>query len=144
MNGIKTPLTFGMLAVLFFSCSDPLSDRDKRTLVRTLIEGSIDPGKYVIFWDGRDKQREWVAPGEYVCKFWTRDYGQQIEMKALAGDPDRPPRLNDSTLVAMPPVPLHFLLEKNRPDPFHVNEGTNIPFDIPYRAAVRLTIHRKE
>ena len=129
---------------LGLSCSDPLSEEDKDTLVRTLIEGSIDPGKYVIFWNGKDKNKNLLGGGNYICKFYTRDYGDEIELTALPVDSSRRIVYNDSTLIAMPPIPLHFVLEQNRPDPFYINEGTNIIFDVPYRASILLTIHREK
>ena len=79
---------------------------DKDTLVRTLIEGSIDPGKYVIFWNGKDKNKNLLGGGNYICKFYTRDYGDEIELTALPVDSSRRIVYNDSTLIAMPPIPL--------------------------------------
>ena len=65
-------------------------------------------------------------------------------MTALAADPHRPARSNDSTYIDYRNIPLHFFLDENSPEPFYVNEGTNIIFDVPYRAEVLLTIHRKK
>ena len=144
-NKVYHLILFSLAVYLFFAaCSDPLSEKDKETLVRTLIEGSIDPGRYIIFWNGKNDNKNLVNAGTYICKFWVQEYGSEIEMTALAVDFHRPARSNDSTYIDYHNIPLHFFLDENSPEPFYVNEGTNIIFDVPYRAEVLLTIHRKK
>lgn len=141
-NYLKTLIVLFVILLFFLSCSDPLSEEDKETLVRTLIEGSIEAGQYVIFWNGKDEKKNLLSGGQYLCKFYTRDYGDELEMTALPVDSTRKVAYNDSTIIAAPPTPLHFELAKVSPNPFYINEGVNIAFDVPYRASILLTIHK--
>lgn len=131
-------------AFFVLQCSDPLSDQQKETLVRTLIEGQVGPGNYSIFWDGRDDQDKRLSEGTYICNFHTRDYGNQVTMTALAGGSDDPGEVNDSTVIAAPPDPLLFTLYQNSPNPFYIKEGTNIVFSIPLESAILITIHKEK
>ncbi|NQT25744.1 hypothetical protein HQ585_10335 [candidate division KSB1 bacterium] len=135
-----------IFGVLFISlhCSDPLSEEQKETLVRTLVEGQVGTGNYSIFWDGRDDQDKLVSAGTYICNFHSRDYGNQVTMTALAGGSDEPGDYNDSTVYAAPPDPVLYTLDQNSPNPFYIKEGTNIVFSIPFQSAVLITIHKEE
>ena len=136
--------TVGLL-FLSLRCSDPLSEEQKETLVRKLVNGEqVATGNYSIFWDGRDDKDKRLPAGTYVCNFWTKDYGQQITMTALAGGSTDAAESNDSTDYDYNPLPLHFNLDQNSPDPFHINEGTNIRFAVPDPAEILITIHREE
>lgn len=134
---------WGVLCVLtFLSCSNPL---ETRHLIRTLIDGPLAPGKYLLYWDGEDKKGKTVLPGTYLCILESEAYVQQIEMTAIEGTKGRPA---DSTgtpngLQYIGTQPLHYILEQNFPNPFYAQDGTNIPFSIPEYTYVRLTIREK-
>lgn len=133
-----------LLAFLALHCSDPLTEEQQETLVRTLVEGTVAPGNYSIFWDGRDDRDKRLPGGAYICNFYSREYGNQVTMTALKGGSEDPAEANDSTVIAAPPDPLLFTLYQNSPDPFHINEGTNIVFAVPYEASILITIHEEE
>lgn len=139
-------IIFLLIGILFLSlhCSDPLSEEQQESLVRTLVEGQLGPGHYSIFWDGRNDQDKRLSAGTYICNFHARDYGSQVTMTALEGGSDDPAESNDSTVIAAPPDPVLFTLFQNSPDPFYIKEGTNIVFAIPHEAAVLITLHKEE
>ncbi len=133
-------------SIVFFltllSCSNPL---ETRHLIRTLIDGPLSPGRYLLYWDGEDKKGKTVLPGTYLCILESEEYVQQIEMTAIEGTQGRPA---DSTgtpngLRYIETQPLHYILEQNFPNPFYAQDGTNIPFSIPTSTYVRLTIREK-
>jgi hypothetical protein len=43
-------------------------------LVRTLVDGTVDPGRYAATWDGRNDRGEAVGSGVYFCTMETPDY----------------------------------------------------------------------
>jgi|GEM_PF-1869747 hypothetical protein len=136
-------LAAGLAVFLALRCGDPLSESDKATLVRTLVDGPVEAGEYSLFWDGRDNRDSLLAAGIYSCQFTTRDFGDRIDMTALEGGTGSKKDLNDSTVIAALPVPNTFSRIENRPEPFKIRNGTNIVFSIPYQTTLLLTIHRK-
>jgi hypothetical protein len=139
---------FGLLAILILStCSNPLGEKDKDTLIRTLIDNQLGRGIYLKYWDGKDKDKKTVTPGTYRCVLESEDYYQEIEMTAIEGSKGKPA---DSTgtgigwYVDDSRIPLHYLLDPNFPDPFYAKDGTNIPFEVPKDTYIQLTIHIKK
>ncbi|MBN1894724.1 hypothetical protein JW906_09525 [bacterium] len=137
-------LTACLAVFLTIRCGDPLSESDKATLVRTLVDGPVQAGEYSLFWDGRDDRDSLLSAGIYACQFTTRDFGDRIDMAALDGGSGSKKDLNDSTVIAALPVPNTFARIENRPNPFRIRNGTNIVFSIPYPTTLLLTIHRKD
>lgn len=125
-------------------CDDPLSEEQKETLVRTLVQGPVQRGNYSIFWDGRNDADKRLSEGTYICNFYTQDYGHQVTMTALAGGSTNAAESNDSTEYSEVPLPLHYELDQNSPNPFYINEGTNILFSIPENSSIQITIHKQE
>jgi hypothetical protein len=131
--------------MMLSTCSNPVADQKKGPLVRTIVESALQPGRYMFYWDGKDNAKKVVAPGTYVCFIETEKYLQPIDMTAIAGTKGKPA---DSTGTGigywyLPTSPLHYLLEQNFPDPFYAKDGTNISFEIPEPAYIKLTIHSK-
>jgi hypothetical protein len=134
-----------LLADLILStCGNPLEE-DKATLIRTLVDGPLSAGIYLIYWNGKDKDQKTVAPGTYLCQLWAEDYQQEIEMTSMDGTQRK---TADSTgtggIYYNDRIPLHFLLEQNFPDPFYAKDGTNIPFEVPQNTYIKLTVHTKK
>jgi flagellar hook assembly protein FlgD len=50
-------------------------------LVKTLVRGTIAPGRHVAAWDGRDGAGRPVAKGVYLVRLATRDF--QTSAKAV-------------------------------------------------------------
>jgi hypothetical protein len=151
---MRSPLTrflpkiAALLAGLMMStCSNPVADQKKGPLVRTIInaEKALQPGRYMIYWDGKDNAKKTVAAGAYVCFMEAENDIESIEMKAVDGTKGKPA---DSTGTGLgywylETKPLFYLLEQNFPNPFYAKDGTNISFEIPEPAYIKLTIHSK-
>ena len=45
-------------------------------MVRTLMEGRKDSGRYEVLWDGRNEEGRQVSSGIYFCRLSTRNFGQ--------------------------------------------------------------------
>ncbi|MBS1904199.1 MAG: T9SS type A sorting domain-containing protein [Bacteroidetes bacterium] len=52
----------------------------KGTLIRTLVNESVDAGTYPAVWDGLDASGNAVANGTYICKMSAADYTSTIKM----------------------------------------------------------------
>jgi hypothetical protein len=133
-------------AILTAGCSDPLGGEDKPTHVVTLaLPAVLQPGRYLIYWNGKDKNGAAVAPGAYRCVLDAGVTVQEIQMTALAGTKGKSA---DSTGTGTgiwyfaAPVTA-WILDQNFPEPFYAADGTNIPFEIPEPSTVVLAIHRK-
>ena len=131
--------------VMLSTCSNPVRDEMKGPLIRTLSDSVLQPGRYMIYWDGKDDARKPVAAGTYVCFLDAEKDIESIEMTAVDGTKGKPA---DSTGTGigywyMNTNPLHYLLERNFPNPFYAKDGTNISFEVPEPAYIKLTIHSK-
>ncbi len=137
----KTLSGLVLLSVLLIhiACSDPLSEEDKKAVVSTLVQGSLNAGEYAVFWDGTDDAGKFLTPGTYYARFSSRDFVFQIDMTALEGGTVS----NDSSYFIPGNPPLNSL-GQNHPDPFRIKSGTNIPFTLRESIAVELTIRNKE
>ena len=131
-----------MLYLLGSHCSDPLSE-DEDAVIRTLVQGILPSGEYVWFWDGTDDSGAFVPAGTYYARLYSRDFTYQIEMTALEGGSGES---NDMHLYNEGVQPLT-KLEQNRPNPFRIRDGTNIPFfidEITASVPVQLTVRSRE
>jgi hypothetical protein len=128
--------------LLIIGCRQPLSEQEKEAIVKTLVQQPLPSGEYVLFWDGTDEKDQFVPAGTYYARLYSRDFTYQIEMTALAGGTGVS---NDSTVYNGVIQPLT-KLEQNRPNPFYIQDGTNIPFTIDEQTAnttVQLTIRNR-
>jgi hypothetical protein len=132
-------------AIARMGCDSPTEVR-KGALVRTLYERGGLPGRYVIFWDGRDEDGKTVAAGAYQCYLEAENYTNAVEMTALDGT--RGSRAdsmgtNAAGILYIPTDPALYSLSPNIPNPFYNRDGTSIPFEIAGTGYVRVRIHRK-
>ena len=140
------PKVAALLAgVILSTCSNPVADQKKGPLIKTLWDSGLQPGRHMFYWDGKDDARKTVAAGTYVCFLDAENDIESIEMKAMDGTKGKPA---DSTGTGLGywylnTNPLHYLLEQNFPNPFYAKDGTNISFEIPEPAHIKLTIHSK-
>jgi len=133
------PQLYFLIIILFgLTCSDPTSS--DKAIVRILISGPIAEGEYVIFWNGTNKKDEYVPAGTYWVRLYTRDFTEQIEITALQGGTGV---LNDSTVWN--PMPYAWSeLKQNSPNPFRIQDGTNIPFTLADDMTIELTVRDKK
>jgi hypothetical protein len=148
-EGLKIGLVVSVLSILWMmsGCSSsPLWEKDKDTLVRTLTDNALRPGRYMIYWDGKDKDKKTVSPGKYDCILRAEDYEQRIEMTAMDGTKGEPA---DSTGTGvgwwyLENSPMQYILEPNIPEPFYAKDGTNISFEIPATTRIQVSVHRQK
>ncbi len=126
--------------LLLSGCSDPLSS-DEDAVVKTLLDGPLEGGRYVLFWDGTDDTGHSVQPGTYYARLFSRDFTFQVQMTALAGGGTGVS--NDSSMWDPGYQPLPGL-EQNTPNPFKIKDGTNLPFTLDAAYSIRLTVRNRE
>jgi hypothetical protein len=136
-----------LAGVLISTCSSPTASEKEGPLIRTLLGGDkvLQTGRWMIYWDGKDDAKKTVAAGAYVCFMESENDIESIDLKAVDGTKGKPA---DSTgtgigIWHLETNPLHYLLEQNFPNPFYAKDGTNISFELPEPAHVKLTIHSK-
>ncbi|MFH1942202.1 MAG: hypothetical protein ABIL68_08850 [bacterium] len=128
--------------LIIIGCRQPLSEQEKDAIVKTLVEGILPSGEYILFWDGTDENDQFVPVGTYYARLYSRDFTYQIEMTAKEGGTGVS---NRDELINEGLQPLT-KLEQNRPNPFNIQDGTNIPFTIDDQTAnttVQLTIRNR-
>ena len=128
--------------LIFIQCSDPVSEEDEKNVIATLIEGSVYQGSYIIFWDGKDKNDNFVPAGTYYARLYSRDFTFQLEMVVMEGSSGQSNN-HESIYLEDPGATLN-VLEKIDPDNFYVQDGTNIHFTLNQNNSIRLTIRNKE
>ena len=129
-----------LAAVLVITCGKTATEQNKDAVVKTLFSGTLGQGRYVIFWDGTNDNNQFVAEGTYYARLWARDFTFQITLNAQAGGTGVS---NDSSLADPGPYALP-QMDQNVPNPFKVQDGTNIPFNLDGTYAVELTIRDQE
>lgn len=125
----------------FVRCSDPLSADEG--VVRELFRGLLPMGRYSVFWDGTDDGGNLLSAGTYYVRLESRDFTYQIEMTATAGGTGEDN--SDSYYVDEHQGLTN--LAQNVPNPFQIEDGTNIRFTIDQATesvTVILTIRDRE
>ncbi|MBN2103954.1 hypothetical protein JW835_07935 [bacterium] len=119
---------------LFIMCSDPLSNNDR--IVRTLISGPMQSGEYSVFWNGTDDHENLAEAGTYIAMLYTRNFTLIDTLTALAGTEKKDNRNEYYNTI---PVLMDEMYD-NEPDPFYIEDGTNIHFALSQDMSVQLTI----
>ena len=126
--------------LLLVGCKNPISEEEQNAIVNTLVSGTLSAGEYVLFWDGTNARGQTVSPGTYYARLYATAFTYQIEMTALEGGTGTS---NDSSYASPGLQPLT-QLGQNHPNPFPIQDGTNIPFTLSQATAVQLTIRNRE
>ncbi len=127
---------------LFFSCSDPVSQTEKEATVKTLVEGTLLAGTHILFWDGTDKNEQFVSEGTYYVLLYTQALTYpEYRITALAGGTGK---TNESPIKYIDNMPAITGIEYADPDTFHIEDGTNIRFTLDEDTGIRLTIRNRE
>ena len=135
---------FIFILIMITYCSDPMSEEEARAIVKTIIPGwPLDYGEHTIFWDGTDDNNKLLPAGTYYARLRSNDFTDQVEMTAIDGSKGA---YNDSTNYLRIQQFITYM-EQNRPNPFHIKDGTNIRFLISIYDAEKtfeLTIRNKK
>jgi len=100
----------------------------------------MEQGSYVVFWNGKNEKNEYVTPGTYYARLYSRNFTHQEEMTALEGGTGVS---NDSSYYSKE-IQLITLLKEITPNPFKIQDGTNIPFTLDESQTIQLTIRDKK
>ena len=142
----KKAILSGILLILitiFTLCENPSSVK-QTIVIKTLVRGKLQTGKYSVFWDGKDESNKFVEPGTYLVWLYARTFTYEIRITALQGGVTG---INDSTTA---PVYGNWGLTEllqNHPEPFRIQSGTNIPFIIGEDVAgqtVEITVRKEK
>lgn len=49
-------------------------------VIKTLLNSNQNPGRYTLFWDGKDSRGRTVASGVYICRFLAGDYQRNTKL----------------------------------------------------------------
>ncbi|HPM97291.1 MAG TPA: hypothetical protein PL021_04525 [bacterium] len=130
-----------LTGVFFFStfgCKNPFAEEKKKPLVRELLnEYLAEPGRYIVYWDGKDKNGKYVEIGEYIVLLEFGNHQEQDFITAQVGG--KPGFNNQGNFIPAFFVATH--LETPFPDPFQLLSGVNLPFALHEPAQVKLQIY---
>ncbi|MBN1541168.1 hypothetical protein JW992_03410 [candidate division KSB1 bacterium] len=119
-------------------CKNPLAEEKKKPLVRELLnENLAELGRYIVYWDGKDKNGKYIEVGEYIVLLELNGYQEQDFVTAQIGG--KPGFNNQGNLIPGFYDATH--LETPFPDPFEILSGVNIPFTLHQPARVKLQIY---
>jgi hypothetical protein len=127
-----------VMCFVFLACSDPLSEHEN--VIKTLMSGPIASGEYSVFWDGMNENNEVCEPGTYIALLYTRNFTLIDTLTALSGKSEK---TNRNEYYYDTPQLIDDMAN-NEPDPFLIEEGTNIKFRISQDVSIRLTIQKPE
>jgi hypothetical protein len=127
-----------LICFVFFACSNPLSEHEN--VIRTLMSGPIASGEYSVFWDSKNENNEVCEPGTYIALLYTRNFTLIDTLTALSGKSEK---TNRNEYYYDTPQLIDDMAN-NEPDPFLIEEGTNIKFRISQDVSIRLTIQKPE
>ena len=141
MNFFRTFVILSLLGITIFAiqCSNPFKNDEKKELVIHLIDDYMEwSGRQIFYWDGRDKNKKHVEPGQYIVLLTIRDWQDQIYIEAEPGG-----KLEANNEQHFEPgFWANFELEPPYPDPFQVLSGVNIPVLIASPARIKIDIYK--
>lgn len=127
------------LLVAGISCKNPLKDEQKKEKILELVNDYIpQSGFYVFFWDGKDKNKEYIDPGEYIVLLEIKSWQDQEMITAQGGGK---PGKNDNSHYEPGYWLYHDLLEPE-PNPFQIESGVNIPVRLKEAAWIVIRIYK--
>ena len=140
-RSIALLLGFCFIATLIFGsgCKNPLEEEQKKPLIRELLNEDLSElGRYIVYWDGKDKNGDTVAAGEYIVLL-ELDNGYQEQDFVTAQTGGKPGFNNQGNYIPGFFDDTH--LETPFPDPFQVLSGVNLPFTLHRPSRVKLRIY---
>ncbi len=122
-----------------WQCGKSFWEEGNENVVRTLVDSRLEPGEWILFWNGRDDAGNILPAGTYYARLRTMDYQNQVEMKGKEGG-----KTAADSSAYIHSSPAFFWIGDNFPDPFFMKSGTNIPISVPRTEHVQLVIKNKE
>ena len=122
-----------------FYCSNPTEEEKKKTEIRLLVDDYLEgTGRYVFYWDGKDKNGKFIKAGRYIYELQTKTFQDFDYFNAVDGGKEG--KNNEEHYE--PGFWNNFELEKAYPDTFEIMSGVNIPFLVSEPARVRVIIYK--
>ncbi len=142
MKKVTSLLLVAVAAASFLfwtSCKNPFKEEKKKELVRVLVNDYlVDVGRYIYYWDGKDKNGKYITPGRYIYLMEVRDFQDQDYVTAQAGG-----KIGANNQEHFETGFWNsFQLEPAYPNPFKIQEGVNIPFLVSKPATVKISIFK--
>jgi hypothetical protein len=124
--------------LIALSCN-PFKEEKKKELVKVLVNDYLgETGRYVVYWDGKDKNGKYIFAGKYIYLLEVKDFQDQDFMTAEEGG--RPGANNQEHFETG--IWSNFELEPASPNPFKIKDGVNIPFLVSQPATVKISIFK--
>ena len=121
------------------NCSNPTEEEQKKTLILTLVDDYLEgTGRYVFYWDGKDKDGKYIKAGRYIYEIQTKTFQDFDYFSAVDGGKEG--QNNEEHFE--PGFWNDYELEKAYPDPFKILSGVNISFLVSEPARVRIFIYQ--
>ncbi len=121
------------------NCSNPTEKEKKKIVIRTLVDDYLEEtGRYVFYWDGKDKNGKYIKAGKYIYAIQTKTFEDFDYFSAVDGG--KAGENNEEHYE--PGFWNNYELEKAYPDPFKIISGVNIPFLVSEPARVKIIIYQ--
>jgi hypothetical protein len=140
----RLALIYLMTLCLFFvltTCKNPFKSETKKELIKVLVNDYFNNeslGKWVFFWNGKNKDGKFVSPGKYIYIMEAHTFQDQDFVTAEAGGVNEE---NDQSHFEAG-FWYDFELGQAYPNPFPIKSGVNIPAIISEAGTVKISIYK--
>ncbi|MBN1480337.1 hypothetical protein JXA70_08710 [candidate division KSB1 bacterium] len=132
---------FVVVSILIsIQCSNPFKSEEKKELVNYFFNDILElTGRYVLYWDGKDNNNNYITPGRYIIVLIIKDWQDQLYVTAEPGG-----KVGANDKSHFEPGYWQFNeLEPTDPDSsFQIQAGVNIRFLLAEPAHVRINIYK--
>jgi hypothetical protein len=125
----------------FVTCKNPFKSETKKELIKVLVNDYFNNeslGKWIFFWNGKNKDGKFIAPGKYIYIMEAHNFQDQDFVSAEEGGVNEE---NDQSRFE-PGFWYDFELGQAFPNPFPIKSGVNIPVIISEAGTVKISIYR--
>jgi hypothetical protein len=125
--------------LLFLTCKNPLrEDKKKQQIIILIDDRFVEGGKYVFYWDGKNDDKQYIEPGDYIIVLEVKDWQEQEIVTALKGG-----AANENNQARFEPSFWQYNeLQPPFPNPFKVQSGVNIPILLSGPSRAKITIYK--
>ncbi len=128
-----------LYTLLLLSCSNPFKEETKKPLIREEYFYSAPQGRYVYYWDGKDRKGNYITPGKYIVLLEVYTFQDQDFVIAEEGGKEGQ---EDPGIYYYAEFWNKDELGEIKPNPFKIKSGCTITFTLKGGQTARLAIYQ--
>ena len=132
---VKRLIVAILATAALLSCKNPVAAERVIILIDDYL---VESGRYIFYWNGKDDDKRYVEPGDYIIVLEIKDFQQQETVTAVKGGL---PNENNQARFE-PGFWQDHELQSPFPNPFKVQSGVNIPILLSGPARIKIVIYK--